>query len=289
MKKRAFTLIELLVVISIIVLLMALLFPALSRARKQAQAVVCQSNLRQWGTLMARSVSENDGRFLTPDRDDPYYREGYLGWGWGWGWADSWDPDRYKATEGIRCCPLATRPASPSGKTNPVGGTFLAWGRLWPENYQPEPWYQHDSYGSYGFNHAVGNYWWWDEADEYYRDRAWQTVDVRGRDRIPVQFDSAWPWTGYGYGYSFRDPPPECDAIPTLNLGGPSWFHPSCINRHAGGINAVFLDWSVRKVGLKELWTLKWDRKYYTAGPWTKAGGALPGDWPEWMRGFKDY
>jgi len=59
--------------------------------------------------------------------------------------------------------------------------------------------------------------------------------------------------------------------------------------RDDGGINFVFLDWSVRKVGLKELWTLKWDREFDTAGPWTKAGGVRPGDWPEWMRRFKDY
>ena len=26
-----------------------------------------------------------------------------------------------------------------------------------------------------------------------------------------------------------------------------------------------------------------------TAGPWTKAGGAQPDDWPQWMRKFKDY
>jgi prepilin-type processing-associated H-X9-DG protein len=62
-----------------------------------------------------------------------------------------------------------------------------------------------------------------------------------------------------------------------------------CINRHDGGTNFVFLDWSVRKVGLKELWTLKWDREHDTAGPWTKAGGVRPEDWPEWMRRFKDY
>ena len=30
-----------------------------------------------------------------------------------------------------------------------------------------------------------------------------------------------------------------------------------CINRHHGGINMLFADWSVRKVGLKELWTLE--------------------------------
>lgn len=51
----------------------------------------------------------------------------------------------------------------------------------------------------------------------------------------------------------------------------------------------LFLDWSVRKVALKEPWTLKWYPQYDTAGPWTKAGGVQPSDWPEWMRKFKDY
>jgi hypothetical protein len=49
------------------------------------------------------------------------------------------------------------------------------------------------------------------------------------------------------------------------------------------------LDFSARKIGLKELWTLKWHRKYDTAGPWTLAGGAQQGDWPQWMRSFKEY
>ena len=63
----------------------------------------------------------------------------------------------------------------------------------------------------------------------------------------------------------------------------------ACINRHNGGVNTLFMDWSVRKVGLKELWTLKWHRSYDTAGPWTLDGGVKPSDWPEWMRKFKDY
>jgi hypothetical protein len=45
----------------------------------------------------------------------------------------------------------------------------------------------------------------------------------------------------------------------------------------------------VRKVGLKEFWTLKWNQDFNTAGPWTKAGGVQPKDWPHWMRKFKDY
>ncbi len=49
------------------------------------------------------------------------------------------------------------------------------------------------------------------------------------------------------------------------------------------------MDWTLKKVGLKELWTLKWHRAYVTAGPWTIAGGAQPEDWPTWLRRYKDY
>lgn len=62
-----------------------------------------------------------------------------------------------------------------------------------------------------------------------------------------------------------------------------------CINRHQGGTNAVFLDWSVRKIGCKELWTLKRHRKSNTAGIYTSAGGMAQDEWPHWMRSLKDY
>jgi len=42
-------------------------------------------------------------------------------------------------------------------------------------------------------------------------------------------------------------------------------------------------------VDLKQLYTLKWSSAFNTAGPWTKAGGVEPEDWPQWMRKYKDY
>ncbi len=48
-KSNAFTRIELLVVVAIILLLAALLMPALKNARAAGKRAVCQSNLRQIG------------------------------------------------------------------------------------------------------------------------------------------------------------------------------------------------------------------------------------------------
>jgi hypothetical protein len=62
-----------------------------------------------------------------------------------------------------------------------------------------------------------------------------------------------------------------------------------CLNRHNAATNGAFLDFSVRRIGLKELWTLKWSRNFVTNNYWTKAGGVMPGDWPGWMSNFKDY
>ncbi len=58
-KKNGFTLIELLVVVAIIAVLVALLLPAISRARDLAKIAVCRSNLQQFGRAFQFYAQEN--------------------------------------------------------------------------------------------------------------------------------------------------------------------------------------------------------------------------------------
>ena len=61
--RNAFTLVELLVVIGIIALLIAVLLPALARAREQAKSAQCLSNLHQMGLAAFIYTVDNHGYF----------------------------------------------------------------------------------------------------------------------------------------------------------------------------------------------------------------------------------
>ena len=67
--RRGFSLIELLVVISIISLLMAVMMPALSRAREQAKIVAVNAELRQIGLALEMYMDDNNAKH-PPTRTD---------------------------------------------------------------------------------------------------------------------------------------------------------------------------------------------------------------------------
>ncbi len=83
-----FTLIELLVVIAVIAVLMAILLPALGRARKQGQGVACLNNLKQIGYAMYMYAQDNDSKVLRaearmnlkPGQDPVFWPTAYMGY-----------------------------------------------------------------------------------------------------------------------------------------------------------------------------------------------------------------
>ena len=62
-KNKGFTLIEMMVVITIIMILMGLLMPALGRARRKARKIECLNNLRQIGIALNEYALDNNGSY----------------------------------------------------------------------------------------------------------------------------------------------------------------------------------------------------------------------------------
>ena len=264
--KKAFTLIELLVVISILALLTAILLPTLQQVRKQAKAVVCQANLRQWGVAFSMYMNEHDGKLGANAWSMPWWR---------------WMHAYYGDCNDLLLCPTATR--YELNKNDPKWEANMAIG--WGPGSKFTAWKGTDSvaghnltlYGGYGTNR-----------------NAPLTIYTQGRDDVLLPSSSRTPFfldcaTPTSYATAGSEPPAydgDLACTPPFLDNAMKYF---CMDRHGGAINSLFLDWSARKVGLKELWTLKWYGRYDTAGRWTRAGGVQPEDWPAWMRGFKDY
>ena len=254
---KGFTLIELLVVIAIIALLMSILMPALSRVKTSAKAAACQSNLHQWAIIWQMYAEDHNGRFQRGAGG-----ESQTGGG-------RWPAvvrDYYKDDK-IRLCPMATKPLSDGG-LNPLA----AWGR-----------FDDGMYASYGFNEWLCNR----PLNEQETENYWRDVfGIARSNTIPLFLDCYW----YDVWVHSDDNPPPTDGS-TIAMAGSSGheIRRVCLNRHNYAVNSVFLDWSVRKVDLKELWTLKWHKEYNTRDLWTLSGGVTEDDWPDWMKEFKDY
>ncbi len=69
--RKGFTLVELLVVLAILLLLMAMLLPALQRVRESANKMVCASHLRQIGQAVQLYLASNNQLFPSGGGDNP--------------------------------------------------------------------------------------------------------------------------------------------------------------------------------------------------------------------------
>jgi len=264
-RQKGFTLIELLVVIAIIALLMSILMPALARVRKQAKAVICQSNLKQIGNAIAMFTGDHDG-YLNKGNCPRFSKNHQDHWASAFGTYIGEDYDVY-------LCPEATKLWTEGHRGKPLS----AWG-VWENTSE---WYKEGQYGSYGINGWVCNKPREEILSQDDYPKYWRRDDVKGAAKVPLllgaQWIDGWPEP--------TDEPSDYDGQDFITLGGDNHMARFCTDRHNGTLNAVFLDFSVRSVGLKELWILKWHQLYdiYADPPdWENAGTG-------WMADYEDY
>ena len=247
---------ETLVVMSVAALLMAYLIPALNRSRREAKAVVCQSSLHNWGLTFM--TTENT---IFDSRDKPRL---------GWWWVGA--QRQYSDSNFAFICPMAKKLGP---QISPVwwdGRKYRAWGYNWDIKDGNSDFV----ISSYGLNLGLTS------------SVNWKRHSFKNPSIVPVMFDCTRP--GANLAGATRKPP-EYDDMSMAGEKNDYGYEACtmCIDRHDGCIEMLFMDLSSRRVGLKELWKLKWTVQFDTAGPWTKAGGVKEEDWPKWMRGFKDY
>jgi len=262
-KRNGFNVIELLVVVGVVVFIAILVFCARAfmlaqnRAYNQENEFRCQNNLKQWGLIFSMYTEDNNGYFFSAESDNN-----------GWLWMEPLRP--YCKDHKLWLCPMSKEPSKKKVQI-PFGDLKVV-----------------NNVGDYGLNGWVCSPQegkmeiWANGTAEYY----WRTPNIKGAENIPLFLDAKWisAWTG-----STDEPPQFENYREETFISTSSQMGHFCINRHNGSIYGLFMDWSVRKVGLKELWTLKWHRQFDTKGPWTKAGGVIPSDWPLWMSSFKEY
>ena len=278
-RKKAFTLIELLVVISIIAVLLSILMPSLKRAKQQARMIVCRSNLHQWGLLWTMFFQENDDHTIGFPRTTEYTE--FIGGGIPG--AEAWAVEMYDYYQGqrFRFCPQATKYMD-----RMWGDKNTGWADTWISRTGLM-----DMNGSYGINDwayspppGVTTTWGYSTVG-----KCWPKSDPPDARNVPLFLDCVHHGS---IPVSALDEPPAKDEW-GYHAAAPGLIGRYVMDRHGNGnTNCLFFDISARKVGLKELWTLKWHGQWDTKGPYTLAGGATSALWEEkapWMVRFKDY
>lgn len=273
MKHRtAFTKTDFLVVLACIAFLLANIAAVGQGGRSRAKEALCLSNLMKWGQVFQAYTADNDGYF--------HSREVGTAQGYFQIWPYVYKP--YYDDPMMRCCPTARIPVKTTG-------TFCPWSKLNGGNFGAFPMNPVEGegiplYGSYGLNRYILNL----GGGFSSRTEFWRRAGVKGAAQVPVFMDCM-----YVTFFAESDAePPEYDGdytYPEMNF--------ITINRHNGFINVCFMDWSARKVGLKELRTLKFNRTFDTCDIYTICGNggneaacaALWDAQAPWMSDFPEY
>ena len=130
--KKGFTLIELLVVVAIIAVLVALLLPAIAKARENAKSILCLSNLRQIGTAFGYYRSDYNDYFTPVVASYSHFDWNYDGWPPRGRWFHYLEP--YTKTYNVFNCPVknaqsqGTRVVDQNGENVP--GWDPGWGKM---------------------------------------------------------------------------------------------------------------------------------------------------------------
>jgi prepilin-type processing-associated H-X9-DG protein len=105
---------------------------------------------------------------------------------------------------------------------------------------------------------------------------------VRRSSTTPLMLDSMWRGGGPDYDNKY--------AIQAPDYNG-HWRNYNyemmhfAMDRHDGGVNAVFMDGSTRQVPIKQLWVLRWHKTYRP-----RLGLAqVSSSWPAWMADYPEY
>ncbi|MHC4843664.1 MAG: type II secretion system protein [Planctomycetota bacterium] len=297
-RRKGFTLIELLVVIAIIALLMSILMPALRNVRDQAKDSMCMQRLQQWGVMFNMYADDWNGILM-----------GWSDYSW---WSHPSDPTdhfvehawvylmySYAKDFEIYLCPGATDLwATIDDFQNPraawdfeyiiaiAGDPEMLWYYL-----QGDKNYPIYSKGSYGKNEWITEPAEWCKDDDFYVwNNFYLNIRVRNPSLIPLHGDSNF---AAGFPHSYDEA-----AITRLHGpvdGGGGETNRWNLDRHNLSVNFAFLDWSVRKVGLRQLWRIKWNRESTLGGASNWGNLRIvpdwndPLQWPEWMQNAKNY
>ncbi len=264
--QRAFTLNELLVVIAIIVILAAILLPAITPAKRQAQEAQCRNNLKQLTTAAYMYLSQ-DGPIAYPSLHSIWFPAvmGYLSW-----------------QRNVMLCPTAATPAESRPGHWVSGSAIDALVPPPPPPPPPPPRYTGSATtqtnGSYALNGwlystVINTQFGWGSSalTNYFQGE----TAIRNPSTTPVFADSVWPDM-----FPMPTDEPSSDLFqlnPTQNEGG--GMSVATIARHGlapshsysdvntsgplpGKVNVGLADGHVEVSKLNNLWSYTWNVNY---------------------------